>query len=62
VSIGIALASDADRDGTDLTTRADFALYEAKEAGRNRYQVFGEKNGDLPVIPVPVPANANNVA
>ena len=41
VSIGIAVA-DAPHDGVDLPSRADFALYEAKEAGRNQARLFGE--------------------
>ena len=62
VSIGIAVASNPD-DGQDLTSRADFALYEAKDAGRNRYHVFGERgDDDERTIPVPAPANANRVA
>jgi diguanylate cyclase (GGDEF)-like protein len=42
VSIGIALARDAARDGLDLAARADFALYQAKESGRNQFKVFDE--------------------
>ncbi|MEQ1900873.1 MAG: diguanylate cyclase [Devosia sp.] len=38
VSIGIATASSDERD--DLVSRADFALYDAKEAGRNTYRMF----------------------
>jgi len=62
VSIGIAVAGDADNDGEDLTSRADYALYEAKDAGRDRYHVFGERNDGERTIPVPSPANANRVA
>jgi len=62
VSIGIAVAGDADNDGEDLTSRADYALYEAKDAGRDRYHVFGERNDGERMIPVPSPANANRVA
>jgi diguanylate cyclase (GGDEF)-like protein len=36
VSVGIALASEADRDIADVVERADQALYIAKNAGRNR--------------------------
>jgi diguanylate cyclase (GGDEF)-like protein len=40
VSIGVAIAHDAARDGLDLPARADFALYQAKESGRNTYRVY----------------------
>lgn len=39
VSVGIATALTDERD--DLISRADFALYDAKESGRNTYRVFG---------------------
>jgi len=41
LSIGIAIASIAEADGDGLLRAADKALYEAKEAGRSRYCVFG---------------------
>lgn len=56
VSVGIAVAA-APEDGAELPARADFALYEAKDAGRNQYRLFGE-----PGTVVPLPANANKVA
>jgi len=40
VSVGIATALSDERD--DLVSRADFALYDAKESGRNTYRVFDE--------------------
>lgn len=40
VSIGVAIARDAGRDGLDLAARADFALYQAKESGRNTYRLY----------------------
>jgi diguanylate cyclase (GGDEF)-like protein len=40
VSIGVAIAKDAARDGIDLPARADFALYQAKESGRNTYRLY----------------------
>ncbi len=40
VSIGVAIARDAARDGLDLPARADFALYQAKEAGRNQVKLY----------------------
>jgi diguanylate cyclase (GGDEF)-like protein len=61
VSIGIALASEP-KDGTDLAARADFALYEAKDAGRNQYKVFNDRRDDGQVLSLPLPANANKVA
>lgn len=56
VSIGIAIAA-SEADGYDLATRADVALYEAKDAGRNRYRVFGERG-----TPGRAPADASKVA
>jgi diguanylate cyclase (GGDEF)-like protein len=61
VSIGLAFARDS-RDGADLAARADFALYDAKEAGRNCYRVFDDKRDDGTVLSLPQPANANKVA
>ncbi len=40
VSIGVATARDSARDGLDLPARADFALYQAKEAGRNTFKLY----------------------
>ena len=40
VSVGIATAFTDERE--DLVSRADFALYDAKESGRNTYRVFDE--------------------
>lgn len=40
VSVGIATALTDER--ADLVSRADFALYDAKESGRNTYRVFDE--------------------
>lgn len=39
-SIGIALAPDDARNGTDLVKRADQAMYKAKAQGRHCYQFF----------------------
>lgn len=36
VSLGVALAMDAERDGVTVLRRADAALYAAKQEGRNR--------------------------
>jgi diguanylate cyclase (GGDEF)-like protein len=40
VSVGIATALTDERE--DLVSRADFALYDAKEAGRNTWKIFDE--------------------
>ncbi len=42
VSIGVALARDSARDGLDLPARADFALYQAKESGRNQFKLYDD--------------------
>lgn len=41
VSIGITIYPMDDKDLTDLLKDADQAMYRAKEAGRNNYQLFG---------------------
>jgi diguanylate cyclase (GGDEF)-like protein len=41
VSIGIAVAREP-RDALDLVARADFALYQAKESGRNQARLYDE--------------------
>ncbi|WP_264048121.1 putative bifunctional diguanylate cyclase/phosphodiesterase [Methylobacterium flocculans] len=40
VSIGVAIATQADRDPDEVFKRADIALYEAKAAGRNTHRAF----------------------
>jgi diguanylate cyclase (GGDEF)-like protein len=42
-SIGIAAATDASADPTELVRHADLALYEVKAHGRNGYQFFEER-------------------
>jgi diguanylate cyclase (GGDEF)-like protein len=44
VSIGLAAVATSDRDIQDVIGRGDLALYEAKNSGRNRVAVAGERN------------------
>ena len=46
-SIGIALFPDATCDVGELIKRADLALYQAKNGGRNTYRVFGPLMGAI---------------
>lgn len=39
-SVGVVVATDGGADADDLMRQADIALYEAKDAGRGRYQLF----------------------
>ncbi|MDZ5698084.1 EAL domain-containing protein [Chelativorans sp. M5D2P16] len=41
VSIGVAVAPEHAASRTELTRKADIALYQAKNAGRNGYAIFG---------------------
>jgi diguanylate cyclase (GGDEF)-like protein len=41
-SVGIALAEGLDRGAEDLVREADAAMYQAKETGRNHFEVFDE--------------------
>lgn len=43
-SIGIATCPDHGRDGETLLTRADIAMYRAKQGGRNRTHVFSDED------------------
>jgi diguanylate cyclase (GGDEF)-like protein len=42
MSIGIAFSSDGSETAETLLQNADLALYRAKEAGRARFEIFGE--------------------
>jgi diguanylate cyclase (GGDEF)-like protein len=46
-SIGIAVSLESDTDPGDLLRKADIALYEAKRAGRGRYQIFAGDMDDI---------------
>jgi diguanylate cyclase (GGDEF)-like protein len=48
ISIGVAVMESARRDLEDLLAAADHALYEAKNAGRNRVRMLSQ-------APVPLP-------
>lgn len=47
VSVGLALATEHDRDPDELFKRADIALYEAKAAGRTTFRTFCPNAGVL---------------
>lgn len=51
VSIGIALAAADGVTREELFRRADLAMYEVKDAGRNGYHVFGEPFSPSPKNP-----------
>ncbi|MBB3542088.1 bifunctional diguanylate cyclase/phosphodiesterase [Rhizobium sp. BK399] len=46
-SIGVVIGVGRDVDPSDLTRKADIALYNAKAAGRNRFAIFGPHMDDL---------------
>ena len=47
-SIGIAIYTvDSADDAMGLIKKADIAMYQAKEAGRNRFQFFSEADGNI---------------
>ncbi|WLR95438.1 putative bifunctional diguanylate cyclase/phosphodiesterase [Shinella zoogloeoides] len=47
LSAGVAIAAEDCRDASELTRKADIALYHAKAAGRNRYAIFGSHMDEL---------------
>ncbi|CCM75993.1 putative bifunctional diguanylate cyclase/phosphodiesterase [Rhizobium mesoamericanum] len=46
-SIGVVIGVGPDVDPSDLTRKADIALYNAKAAGRNRFAIFGPHMDEL---------------
>jgi diguanylate cyclase (GGDEF)-like protein/PAS domain S-box-containing protein len=49
-SIGVAPFGAADANGEELLIYADLAMYEAKEAGRDRFAVYAVGRDDLPRV------------
>ncbi len=45
-SVGIVLTADANADASQILQDADIAMYRAKEAGKNRFQVFTPSQRD----------------
>jgi diguanylate cyclase (GGDEF)-like protein/PAS domain S-box-containing protein len=46
-SIGASLYPDHGRTASELLTRADAAMYRAKELGRNRYHIYSPEDRDI---------------
>jgi diguanylate cyclase (GGDEF)-like protein/PAS domain S-box-containing protein len=49
-SVGVALFQGGDLTGEEILVNADLAMYEAKEAGRNRYAVYASDRPDRPRV------------
>jgi diguanylate cyclase (GGDEF)-like protein len=45
-SVGVIVTADASLSATDFMRQADIALYQAKDSGRGRYQLFAGEHGD----------------
>jgi len=52
ISVGISVYPDLGETSTELMKKADQALYQAKEAGRNRVIVAKRNSGDSAVSPI----------
>ena len=46
ISIGVSEFEKTDKEAQNLYKKADLALYEAKESGRNRVIIYNEKTKD----------------
>jgi diguanylate cyclase (GGDEF)-like protein len=44
-SIGVTVFFDSEHAPEDIITRADSAMYQAKEGGRNRVQLYAKVGG-----------------
>jgi diguanylate cyclase (GGDEF)-like protein len=55
-SVGIALFPGDSHDFEGLMVAADHAMYAAKAAGKNRYQMAGEMTGDRPSVRISLPS------
>ncbi len=60
--IGIAVVTDPATSPDELINRADIALYQAKRAGRGRWQVFEGSYGSLTVTQQPLDGQAHGRA
>jgi diguanylate cyclase (GGDEF)-like protein/PAS domain S-box-containing protein len=49
-SVGVAPFTEADLTGEEMLVNADLAMYEAKEAGRDRYAVYASDHHDPPRV------------
>jgi diguanylate cyclase (GGDEF)-like protein/PAS domain S-box-containing protein len=47
-SIGVAMVSGSEANSDELLTNADLAMYDAKEAGRDQYALYGADSEDEP--------------
>ena len=58
LSIGLAIVAPEDlgHDVNEFVRRADHALYDAKLAGKNRFEVFGARDRTAPTSRATTPA------
>lgn len=59
--VGIAVSADAIVDVDELVSRADIALYQAKRAGRGRWQVFEGPSGTTTTMQLPLDSRLTEV-